>query len=231
MGCCYSCFGRGNDTSKTSERSHLLAAGGDGSSYSESLNARMSYSRYDAAREQESLQKIVQKTSENLIDISNSHVNERLLQQQQQLSQHQQLDTTERANEYKALINTIKLNSKTFPKIQEKSSTISKLKKRQTLSHLIHQQQQQLQDHKENSPKEQVNDESTKSRQNSESSSSSGLILSEGKITNEDEELLSKAMDEINQALKQIKVEYVGDLVVPLTWANSAPINSNSTQG
>ncbi|CAH1758833.1 7141_t:CDS:2 [Entrophospora sp. SA101] len=154
----------------------------------------MSYSRYDAAREQESLLKIVQKTSE-------------------------------------ALISTIKLNSKTFPKIQEKGLTISKLKKRQTLSHLIHQQQQQLQDHKENSPKEQVNDESTKSWQNSESSSSSGLILSEGKITNEDEELLSKAMDEINQALKQIKVEYVGDLVVPLTWANSAPINSNSTQG
>ncbi|CAJ0904639.1 20462_t:CDS:2 [Entrophospora sp. SA101] len=113
----------------------------------------------------------------------------------------------------------------------KKGLTISKLKKRQTLSHLIHQQQQQLQDHKENSPKEQVNDESTKSWQNSESSSSSGLILSEGKITNEDEELLSKAMDEINQALKQIKVEYVGDLVVPLTWANSAPINSNSTQG
>ncbi|CAG8562817.1 13041_t:CDS:2, partial [Ambispora leptoticha] len=45
----------------------------------------MSYQRYDAAadqaRERELLQKIVQRTTENLIDISNTHLTERLQQQ------------------------------------------------------------------------------------------------------------------------------------------------------
>lgn len=32
-------------------------------------------------------------------------------------------------------------------------------------------------------------------------------------------------MDEIKEAIEQIEVEYVGDLVVPLTWTNSNPVH------
>ncbi|CAG8764879.1 13470_t:CDS:2, partial [Cetraspora pellucida] len=86
----------------------------------------MTYPSYNAAvdrdRERESLQKIVQRTAENLIDISNVHVTERLQQQ----------DVVKRANEY----NTIKLDSKTLQKIQEKN-TLPKLQNRKlpSLSH------------------------------------------------------------------------------------------------
>ncbi|CAG8789253.1 16424_t:CDS:2, partial [Acaulospora morrowiae] len=49
------------------------------------------------------------------------------------------------------------------------------------------------------------------------------LVLKDGGVTKDDKEWLSNAMSKINEALDSIEVEYVGDLVVPLTWANSAP--------
>jgi hypothetical protein len=37
---------------------------------------------------------------------------------------------------------------------------------------------------------------------------------------------LTTLVEEMHGAIEQIEVEYIGDLVVPLTWANSAPIHA-----
>ncbi|KAF0408603.1 dihydrofolate reductase [Gigaspora margarita] len=171
----------GDDGSKPNERSRLIP--GDGNSY---VEQRMTYPRYDAAadrdRERESLQKIVQRTAENLIDISNAHVTERLQQQ----------DVIDRANEYKDFISTIKLDSKTLQKIQEKS-TLPKLQNRKSLS------------------LSQISDVQNATL------IPPHVVLSDGGLTKEDQVWLHKAMDEIHDAIDHIEVEYVGDLVVSLT--------------
>jgi len=180
MGCCCS-KDEGDDGSKPNERSRLIP--GDGNSY---VEQRMTYPRYDAAadrdRERESLQKIVQRTAENLIDISNAHVTERLQQQ----------DVIDRANEYKDFISTIKLDSKTLQKIQEKS-TLPKLQNRKSLS------------------LSQISDVQNATL------IPPHVVLSDGGLTKEDQVWLHKAMDEIHDAIDHIEVEYVGDLVVSLT--------------
>ncbi|RIA81433.1 hypothetical protein C1645_790469 [Glomus cerebriforme] len=191
MGCC----GSKDDDSKPNENTRLIPR--EGSSAYET--PRMLYPRYDATAEQESLKKIVQRTAENLIDISNTHATERLQQQ----------DAIDRANEYMDLISSIKLDSKTLQKIQEKNSTLPKLHHRKK-SQTSLQYQQGV----------------TPNAHGVTTDLPPHVVLSGGVITKEDQEWLTKAMEEIHEAIEHIDVEYIGDLVVPLTWANSAPIHA-----
>jgi hypothetical protein len=191
MGCCGS---KDDDDQKPNERSRLLP---EGSSYNPS---RMSYSHYDDSvdhiKEREALQKIVQRTAENLIDISNTHSTE--LQPQESI---------DRANEYKELIGSIKLDSKTLQKIQENSSTLPKLRHRKSTS---------LSSQQAATPNAQ---------QGGVVDLPPHVILSSDGVTQEEQEWLTKAMDDMHDAIEHIEVEYVGDLVVPLTWANAPPIH------
>ncbi|CAB4378258.1 unnamed protein product [Rhizophagus irregularis] len=191
MGCC----GSKDDDSKTNESTRLIPR--DGSSAYET--PRMSYPRYDATAEQDALQKIVQRTSENFIDISNTYATERLQQQ----------DAIDRANEYIDLIGSIKLDSKTLQKIQEKSSTLPKMHQRKKSRTSLQSQQAASPD-----------------KQGVAMDLPPHVVLGGGCVTEEDQKWLTKVMEEIQEAIEHIEVEYIGDLVVPLTWANSAPIHA-----
>jgi len=196
MGCCGS--KRVADGSKPNERSLLLS--GDGTSvYIDSLHHRMTYQRYDAtvdhAREQESLQKIVQRTAESLIDISNTHATERLQQQ----------DAIDRANEYKELMSTIKLDSKAYQKLQAKSNTLPNLSKKSSIKSLA--------------------SSSTAATLTDSTSRPPHIILSENSVTKEDADLLSRTIEQIHEVVEHIEVESVGDLVVSLPWANPSPVH------
>ncbi|CAG8652923.1 17230_t:CDS:2, partial [Acaulospora colombiana] len=79
------------------------------------------YPRYDRVREEELLNKIVQRAAENFIDISNTHATERLQPQ----------DTIDRASEYREVMNEIKLDTKIFQKIQE-HNTLPKLRNKKS---------------------------------------------------------------------------------------------------
>ncbi|CAG8442500.1 17763_t:CDS:2 [Funneliformis caledonium] len=192
MGCCGS---KDEDDNAKNERSRLLS--GEGSTAYDTSHARMNY-RYDDAVdhtiEQEALQKIVQQTADNFIDISNTHATERLQQQ----------EAIDRANEYKELMGSIKLDPNTLQKIQEKSDTLPKL--RHKISTSLQSQQVAAQGGATDLPPH--------------------VVLGSGGVTREDQEWLTKAIDEMHEAIEHIEVEYVGDLVVPLTWANSAPIHA-----
>ncbi|CAG8520100.1 2979_t:CDS:2 [Funneliformis mosseae] len=185
MGCCGS---KDEDDNAKNERSRLLS--GEGSTAYDTSHARMNY-RYDDAVdhtiEQEALQKIVQQTADNFIDISNTHATERLQQQ----------EAIDRANEYK-------LDPSTLQKIQEKSDTLPKLRHKKSTS--LQSQQVAAQGGATDLPPH--------------------VVLGSGGVTREDQEWLTKAIDEMHEAIEHIEVEYVGDLVVPLTWANSAPIHA-----
>ncbi|CAG8643270.1 5510_t:CDS:2 [Dentiscutata erythropus] len=89
-------------------------------------------------------------------------------------------------------ISTIKLDSKTLKKIQEKN-TLPKLQNRKPLSLS---QISDVQNTKLIPPH---------------------VVLNDGGLSKEDQMWLHKAMDEIHVAIDHIEVEYVGDLVVPLT--------------
>ncbi|CAG8648868.1 2931_t:CDS:2 [Dentiscutata heterogama] len=89
-------------------------------------------------------------------------------------------------------ISTIKLDSKTLQKIQEKN-TLPKLQNRKppSLSQISDVQNTKL--------------------------IPPHVVLNDGGLSKEDQMWLHKAMDEIHDAIDHIEVEYVGDLVVPLT--------------
>ncbi|CAG8543136.1 2369_t:CDS:2 [Ambispora gerdemannii] len=132
----------------------------------------------------------------NLIDISNTHLTERLQQQ----------DAIDRANEYKDLISSIKLDEKALKKLQEKSSTLPKLQQKTISSTTIASQ-------------------SPPASNNNTRATSPGAILSENSLTKNDVEWLSKAMNEIHDAINHIEVQFMGDLVVPLTWNAPSPVH------
>ncbi|CAG8633965.1 18437_t:CDS:2, partial [Acaulospora morrowiae] len=110
MGCCFS-----KEEEEPDERTPLLDGG--------NTYKPTKFPRYDRFKEEELLQKIVQRTAENLIDISNTHATERL----------QPPDFIDRTNEFKELISTIKLDSKALQKIQRDNS-LTKLQDRTSSS-------------------------------------------------------------------------------------------------
>ncbi|KAG9300096.1 hypothetical protein G9A89_000836 [Geosiphon pyriformis] len=197
-GCCGS--KEAVDGSKPNAQTPLLSRD-VGSAYGDSLHNRMNYQRYDVAadlaREQASLQKIVQRAAENLVDISNTHPTERL--------QHQ--DAIDRANEYKDLMSMIKLDPKAIQKLQEKSSTLPKIRKKSSTNLL-----------KSNSSN------LTHSAIIKESRPPS-VILSNNSPSKEDIEWLSKAMVDLHEAIDHIQIQFAGDLVVPLSWATPTPVH------
>ncbi|RHZ54975.1 hypothetical protein Glove_421g8 [Diversispora epigaea] len=198
MGCCFS---KENDSSKSpNEGSRLLP--GDGTNYD---TPRMIYppppdAEAEHEREQELLQIIVQRTAENLIDISNSQVIERLQQQ----------DVIDRVNEYNELFNTIKLDNMTLLKIKENSnSTMPKLRNKCFIQSVFPSTKTE--------PETKVETSTLNVKSSNNNNLSPDVILSGGIVTKEDQDLLFKAMDEINEAIEHIEIDYVGDLVVPLT--------------
>ncbi|CAG8733927.1 10454_t:CDS:2, partial [Ambispora leptoticha] len=121
-----------------------------------------------------------------------------------------QQDAIDRANEYKDLINSIKLDEKALKKMQEKSNTLPKLQQKTISSSTNIAPQPKL-----TSPTENDNLQST----------SPSAVLSENSLTKNDVEWLLAAMNEIHDAVDHIEVQYVGDLVVPLAWTASSPVH------
>ncbi|CAG8600566.1 8602_t:CDS:2 [Paraglomus brasilianum] len=167
-----------------------LLRDGQPNPYPETPNPRIRQSHYDPAVEQEReerlLQNIVQQTEENLIVISTAKP-ERLLQQ----------DAIDRANEYKELLSSVKLDNDALQQLHEKINTLTR---HQRLSSI-------------------TIDETTENQKTPYD------ILSENSITEEEVKMLSEALDEANAAMQHFEIEYVSDLVVPLTWVSSTPVH------
>ncbi|KAK9767162.1 hypothetical protein K7432_003253 [Basidiobolus ranarum] len=168
MGCCSS---KQEDPQINNERTRLLNGAQPASP--DGIDKRMSYKEYEAmnqARLEESLKRIVQKTAENLIDISRTQV-ERM--------KHQ--DTVERSNTYKTLMESCQtLPPKVMNIFDIPPTEVPK------------------------SPKD---------------------ILSKSRVTKDDLTLTAKSLTEIQQALDQMQIEYIGEFIVPLTFAT--PVNND----
>ncbi|ORX99917.1 hypothetical protein K493DRAFT_348211 [Basidiobolus meristosporus CBS 931.73] len=162
MGCCSS---KQEDPQIANERTHLL--NGAQTASPDGIDKRMSYKEYEAmnqARLEDSLKKIVQKTAENLIDISRTQV-ERM--------KHQ--DTMERSNTYKTLMEGCKTLPPNVMNIFDLPA--NDLPK---------------------SPKD---------------------VLSKSRVTKEDLAMTTKALNDIQEAVEHMQIEYIGEFVVPLTFA------------
>ncbi|CAG8620338.1 823_t:CDS:2 [Paraglomus occultum] len=171
------------------EQTSLLRGDSQPNPY-EPFHPRVKQQHYDPAIEQEReerlLQNIVQQTEENLIVISNARP-ERLPPQ----------DAIDRANEYKELLSTVKLDNDALQQLHEKINTLTRHHRLSTIT----------------------TDETT------ETQKTPFEILSENSITKEEIDLLSEALDEANAAMQHFEIEYVSDLVVPLSWVSSTPVH------
>jgi len=106
-------------------------------------------------------------------------------------------EAIERANEYKKLFSSIRPDHEAFQQLQTK---INKFTSYQKLS-------------------------STETGEMTENKKTPYDILSENSINEEDVSMLSKALNEVDGAMQGFQVQFVSELVVPLTCVSSMPVH------
>ncbi|KAG0368041.1 hypothetical protein BGZ54_002805 [Gamsiella multidivaricata] len=146
------------------------------------------YGEQNQVRELESLQRIVERTAGNLIDIPSTLQLERLQQQEAQ----------NRSNEYITALNTVKLPEQAIKKLHSMTSVV----KGGDIS--IDQLDGALKS-------------SASSTVNSVRAPSVREVLAEKTIDSKTLGWMASAMGELHQATEQIDVEDVGDLIVTLS--------------
>ncbi|KAG0060672.1 hypothetical protein BGZ89_006890 [Linnemannia elongata] len=150
------------------------------------------YGEQNQVRELESLQRIVERTAGNLIDIPSTLQLERLQQQEAQL----------RSNEYISALNTVKLPQQAIKKLHSMTSVV---KAGADLSS----DQQLLEVGGVKS--------SASSTANSLKAPSVREVLAEKTIDSKTLGWMTSVMGELHQATEQIDVEDVGELIVTLS--------------
>ncbi|KAF9273166.1 hypothetical protein BGZ68_001741 [Mortierella alpina] len=147
------------------------------------------YGEQNQVRELESLQRIVERTAGNLIDIPSTLQLERLQQQEAQ----------NRSNEYISALNTVKLPQQTIKKLHSMTSVV---KAGADVSN----------EYLDGGMKSTVS-----SAVNSIKAPSVREVLAEKTIDAKTLGWMASAMGELHQAAEQIDVEDVGDLIVTLS--------------
>ncbi|KAF8950647.1 hypothetical protein BGZ46_004405, partial [Entomortierella lignicola] len=171
------------------ERTRLLNESHDALSYGVNRMSPTNYGEQNQVRELQSLQRIVEQTAGNLIDIPSTLQLERLQQQEAQ----------NRSNEYISALNTVKLPEQTIKKLYSMTSVIkagSDLPSEQLDGALR---------------------SSASSAVNSIKAPSVREVLAEKTIDSKTLGWMASAMGELHQATEQIDVEDVGDLIVTLS--------------
>ncbi|KAG0293166.1 hypothetical protein BGZ98_002304 [Dissophora globulifera] len=146
------------------------------------------FSEQNQVRELESLQRIVERTAGNLIDIPSTLQLDRLQQQEAQ----------NRSNEYISALNTVKLPDHTIKKLHSMTSVIKS----------GDMPSEQLDGALKSSASSAVN---------SLKAPSVREVLAEKTIDSKTLGWMASAMGELHQATEQIDVEDVGDLIVTLS--------------
>ncbi|KAG0214794.1 hypothetical protein BGX28_001429 [Mortierella sp. GBA30] len=153
-----------------------------------------SYGEQNQVRELESLQKIVERTAGNLIDIPSTLHLERLQQQEAQT----------RSNEYISALSTVKLPEQTIRKL----SSLTSVKASNADLPALHDVLETGTGGKEGS--------ATSSR-NSVKAPSVREVLAEKTVDSKTVGWMASAMGELHQAAESMDVEHVGDLIVTLS--------------
>ncbi|CAO3565900.1 unnamed protein product [Mortierella alpina] len=185
MGCC----GSKHTDHDEAERSRLLNEDSNVHPYGASRMVPVPYGEQNQVRELESLQRIVERTAGNLIDIPSTLQLERLQQQEAQ----------NRSNEYISALNTVKLPQQTIKKLHSMTSVV-KAGADVTNEYL------------DGGMKS-----TASSAVNSVKAPSVREVLAEKTIDAKTLVWMSTAMGELHQATEQIDVEDVGDLIVTLS--------------
>ncbi|KAK5814326.1 hypothetical protein F5H01DRAFT_346401 [Linnemannia elongata] len=188
MGCC----GSKHSDHDEAERTRLLNESNDVLSYGNNRMVAANYGEQNQVRELESLQRIVERTAGNLIDIPSTLQLERLQQQEAQL----------RSNEYISALNTVKLPQQAIKKLHSMTSVV---KAGADLSS----DQQLLEVGGVKS--------SASSTANSLKAPSVREVLAEKTIDSKTLGWMTSVMGELHQATEQIDVEDVGELIVTLS--------------
>ncbi|KAK3840441.1 MAG: hypothetical protein JOS17DRAFT_727054 [Linnemannia elongata] len=192
MGCC----GSKHIHQEEEEQERLLNSSNDALHYGPNRMAHASFGEQNQIRETESLQKIVERTAGNLIDIPSTFQVERLQQQEAQ----------NRSNEYLNALNTVKLPEQTIRKLYSMTSVMASAGT--------------------DSQTNDVHETTTAAVPRERSSTSSGSsikapsvreVLAEKTVDPKTVGWMASAMGELHQATESIDVEDVGDLIVTLS--------------
>ncbi|KAG0234671.1 hypothetical protein BGW42_006291 [Actinomortierella wolfii] len=146
------------------------------------------YGEETQVRELESLQRIVERTAGNLIDIPSTLHLERLQQQEAQI----------RSNEYQSALNTVKLPEQAIRKLYSMTSV-------------------RVSGDNPTGDVESIGIKSTSSSGNSVKAPSVREVLSEKTVDPKTLGWMTSAMGELHQATDAIDVKHVGDLIVTLS--------------
>ncbi|KAG0291081.1 hypothetical protein BGZ98_003147 [Dissophora globulifera] len=167
-----------------------------------------SYSEQNQVRELESLQKIVERTAGNLIDIPSTLQVERL---QQQEAQH-------RSNEYVSALHTVKLPQQTIRKLTSMTSVKATGADLPGLSDVLESATGNgASGAVSRAPMSGVKTRSSTSSGNSIKAPSVREVLAEKTVDSKTVGWMASAMGELHQATESIDVEDVGDLIVNLS--------------
>ncbi|KAG0375693.1 hypothetical protein BGX24_008766 [Mortierella sp. AD032] len=158
--------------------------------------APASFGELNQIRETESLQKIVERTAGNLIDIPSTLQLERLQQQEAQ----------NRSNEYLNALNTVKLPEQTIRKLYNMTSVMA-------TTGMDVQTKEVLETTTTATPRER----SSTSSGSSMKAPSVREVLAEKTVDPKTVGWMANAMGELHQATESIDVEDVGDLIVTLS--------------
>ncbi|KAF9965755.1 hypothetical protein BGZ70_004173 [Mortierella alpina] len=150
-----------------------------------------SYGEQNQVRELESLQKIVERTAGNLIDIPSTLHIERLQQQEAQ----------NRSNEYSSALSTVKLPQQTIRKLCSMTSVKASSADLPALHDVL----------------EAGKEGSATSSRNSVKAPSVREVLAEKTVDSKTVGWMASAMGELHQATESMDVEDVGDLIVTLS--------------
>ncbi|GJJ74749.1 hypothetical protein EMPS_07107 [Entomortierella parvispora] len=192
MGCCGSKHADQNEE----ERTRLLIENNDVNPYGANRMIPSPMGEQNQVRELESLQRIVERTAGNLIDIPSTLQLERLQQQEAQ----------NRSNEYISALNTVKLPEQTIKKLHSMTSVVK------AGADIPIDFDATTLGSSGNGLKSTVS-----SAGNSVKAPSVREVLAEKTIDSKTLGWMASAMGELHQATEQIDVEDVGDLIVTLS--------------
>ncbi|KAK5821070.1 hypothetical protein F5H01DRAFT_339894 [Linnemannia elongata] len=192
MGCC----GSKHTHQEEEEQERLLSSSNDALRYGPNRMVHVPLGEQNQIRETESLQKIVERTAGNLIDIPSTLQVERLQQQEAQ----------DRSNDYLNALNTVKLPEQTIRKLYSMTSVMASAGT--------------------DSPTNEVHETTRAAAPRQRSSTSSGSsikapsvreVLAEKTVDPKTVGWMASAMGELHHATESIDVEDVGDLIVTLS--------------
>ncbi|KAF9575052.1 GTP-binding protein [Mortierella alpina] len=180
------------DTAGQDERARLLDEHTEVCRYGPNgMMVPTSYGEQNQVRELESLQKIVERTAGNLIDIPSTLHLERLQQQEAQ----------NRSNEYSSALSTVKLPQQTIRKLCSMTSVKASSADLPALHDVL----------------ETGKEGSATSSRNSIKAPSVREVLAEKTVDSKTVGWMASAMGELHQATESMDVEDVGDLIVTLS--------------